>query len=67
MTGINSALGPITAACPGDRQEERDRRLIMLSYRPVSHTGPRDTGEAAARKKLSERKTGEESGEREMY
>ena len=61
MTGINSALGPITAACPGDRQTERDQGLPLLSYRPVSHTRQRYR-EKQGRKKLSDRKTG---GERE--
>ena len=39
VTGINSALGRITAACPGDREPEVDGGLIMRSYRHVSHSG----------------------------
>lgn len=65
MTGINSALGSITAACPGDRQAERDRGLSMLSLSPpptpgVSPTpaGIREGRERSCQRERQARKQG---------
>lgn len=52
MTGINSALGPITAVCPGDRRADRGP-----SYRPVSPHRQRNR-EETERKKLSDKVSG---------
>lgn len=41
MTGINSALGPITAACPGDGRAETGGGLFPPIGRASPHAGGR--------------------------
>lgn len=53
VTGINSALGPITAACPGDGRAETGGRLFPPIGRASPHAGGR-CGEETDGERLSE-------------